>query len=161
MAKDAIGVSIRKVSANLVAVQARWAKAMQQLRGEQLAARSLARLQTVPGKPNYPIAWTSDRQRRAFFASRGFGRGIPASRSNPPEVLMAWDADFVPTSEGGILALTNSSDHMEFVQGARAQGLHIDTGYVQVADVTEEALREMEGVAIVEWFNESDPLEGV
>lgn len=35
-----------------------------------------------PGaRPSYPIQWDSERQRRAFFASDGFGRGIPSQRT--------------------------------------------------------------------------------
>ena len=35
-----------------------------------------------PGQsPRYPIKWDSEKQRRAFFASDGFGRGIPTSRT--------------------------------------------------------------------------------
>jgi len=42
-----------------------------------------------PGKkPTYPIQWDSVRQRKAFFASDGFGRGIPTRRSG--EYLRGW-----------------------------------------------------------------------
>jgi hypothetical protein len=35
-----------------------------------------------PGKAiRYPVKWDSDKQRRAFFATNGFGRGIPANRT--------------------------------------------------------------------------------
>ena len=35
-----------------------------------------------PGKPiAYPVQWDSERQRRAFFATDGFGRGIPYKRT--------------------------------------------------------------------------------
>lgn len=35
------------------------------------------------GKPvRYPIEWDSERQRRAFFATNGFGKGIPYRRTN-------------------------------------------------------------------------------
>lgn len=35
-----------------------------------------------PGKPiKYPVKWDSERQRRAFFATRGFGSGIPYRRT--------------------------------------------------------------------------------
>ncbi len=35
------------------------------------------------GKPvTYPIQWDSERQRRAFFATGGFGKGIPYRRTN-------------------------------------------------------------------------------
>jgi hypothetical protein len=35
----------------------------------------------IPGPVKYPIRWTSERQRRAFFATNGFGRGIPTKRT--------------------------------------------------------------------------------
>lgn len=35
-----------------------------------------------PGKPiEYPVRWDSERQRRAFFATDGFGAGIPYKRT--------------------------------------------------------------------------------
>lgn len=35
-----------------------------------------------PGKPiTYPVKWDSERQRRAFFATDGFGSGIPYKRT--------------------------------------------------------------------------------
>jgi len=43
----------------------------------------------VPGKPpTYPIPWDSPKQRRAFFATNGFGRGIPTKRTD--EYVNAW-----------------------------------------------------------------------
>src|SRR6266404_203260 len=35
-----------------------------------------------PGPVKYPIEWTSERQRKAFFASDGFGNGIPYKRTD-------------------------------------------------------------------------------
>jgi hypothetical protein len=40
----------------------------------------LADLQRIPGPVARPIEWTSEKQRRAFFATNGFGRGIPTKR---------------------------------------------------------------------------------
>lgn len=35
-----------------------------------------------PGKPiTYPVQWDSEKQRRAFFATNGFGAGIPYKRT--------------------------------------------------------------------------------
>lgn len=35
------------------------------------------------GRPvTYPVRWDSERQRRAYFASNGFGRGIPYRRTH-------------------------------------------------------------------------------
>lgn len=39
------------------------------------------RMKTPGAKPSYPINWDSARQRKAYFASKGFGRGIPYRRS--------------------------------------------------------------------------------
>lgn len=38
-------------------------------------------LKTVKSRPRYPIQWDSERQKRAFFATDGFGRGIPTRRT--------------------------------------------------------------------------------
>jgi hypothetical protein len=40
----------------------------------------------IPGqKISYPVHWDSDRQRRAFFATDGFGHGIPYKRTGEYE----------------------------------------------------------------------------
>lgn len=152
--------ALKRVIRNLEESQLRFQRAMIK-RGEGVAKRALAELQRVPGAPHYPIQFTTDKQRRAFFATKGFGRGIPASRSSPPAVTEAWKAEFIPTRDGGIVALTNADPAMEFIQGARAQGYHQITGWTQVDDVEQQAFSEMQGIAIEEWFIESDPLEGV
>src|SRR5689334_11984740 len=35
-----------------------------------------------PGPVSYPIDWTTEKQRKAFFATDGFGDGIPTKRSD-------------------------------------------------------------------------------
>jgi len=45
-----------------------------------------------PGKkPTYPIKWDSDKQRRAFFATGGFGRGIPTRRTG--QYAAGWEIE--------------------------------------------------------------------
>lgn len=40
-----------------------------------------------PGKPiQYPVQWDSEKQRRAFFATNGFGKGIPYKRTGAYEL---------------------------------------------------------------------------
>lgn len=47
------------------------------------ASQNIAEKMQVPGKPiTYPVKWDSDKQRRAFFATNGFGGGIPHVRQN-------------------------------------------------------------------------------
>ncbi len=47
------------------------------------------------GKPvRYPIQWDSQRQRRAFFATGGFGKGIPYRRTN--RYRFSWREELQP-----------------------------------------------------------------
>lgn len=43
--------------------------------------RKVRAVDVYPGPVKYPIEWTSEKQRRAFFATDGFGAGIPYKRS--------------------------------------------------------------------------------
>lgn len=53
------------------------------------AAVEIRRQMKEPGAPiTYPVQWDSEKQRKAFFASDGFGRGIPTKRSG--EYTKAW-----------------------------------------------------------------------
>lgn len=53
------------------------------------AAQSIQTSMKVEGKkPTYPIQWDSEKQRRAFFASKGFGGGIPHVRTKT--YIRAW-----------------------------------------------------------------------
>lgn len=133
------------------------------MRGDQGFAtnRALAKLRIVPGPPIYPIRWTSERQRKAFFASKGFGRGIPAKRGSPPEITRAWRGEFIPTPDGGIMALINDAPGVDFVQGFRAQEFHKDTGWVQLDDVQNDFYRDAGDAAVQVFFEACNPLEGI
>ena len=110
-------------------------------------------LKQEPGPPHYPIRWKSERQRRAFFATEGFGRGIPASRSQPPAVLEGWTLFYESNGydfEGGI---GNDVPWVVYVQGDFAQPFHLDTGYVQMAPVFVEYGARTYNALIETWFN--------
>lgn len=115
----------------------------------RLANKTLRKLMAVPGPPVYPLRWKSSRQRRAFFATRGFGRGIPTVRTG--EMVSGWRVTVENRPDGGVLVLENPSPVMPFVQGERAQPFHRDTGWVQVGDVREDYLHEAGGVVIETW----------
>lgn len=69
------------------------------------------RMRTPGKKPTYPIPWVSKKQMRAFFASDGFGRGIPTKRSN--EYVRGWQ---IAKTENGY-ALSNLVPHAKYVGG--------------------------------------------
>ena len=65
-----------------------------------------------PGaKPEYPIQWDSVKQRKAFFATDGFGRGIPTKRSG--ETAKGWQ---VIRTEAGY-DVGNPLAHAKFIAG--------------------------------------------
>lgn len=102
---------------------------------ERVLKPALDLLKKEPGPPVYPIRWKTERQRRAFFATHGFGRGIPASRSQPPVVLEGWSLEVSGTGFDLDVSLGNDVPWARYVQGDDAQPFHLDTGYVQAAPV--------------------------
>jgi len=67
--------------------------------------------------PTYPIKWVSEKQRRAFFATNGFGGGIPHKRTGKYQA--GWQLQELP---GGykLLNNTNAAKHV----GGNAKGLY-------------------------------------
>lgn len=74
------------------------------------------------GAMRYPVDWQSERQRRAYWASDGFGGGIPTRRTGKHQA--AWK--FIYHSDGngsGHWELSNDIPESRFIYGAnRPQG---------------------------------------
>lgn len=62
-------------------------------------------------KPSYPIQWDTARQRIAYFASNGFGGGIPSKRTN--DYIKGWKV--VPTETG--YDVGNPLAHAKYIGG--------------------------------------------
>lgn len=122
-------------------------------------SRILRRVKVVPGKPRYPLRWASERQRRAFFATDGFGGGIPYQRTN--RLINSYDVILTDTASGAILSLTNSDPKAQFVVGDRAQPFHLDTGWIQIANVISDARVEAEEILIQTWYTVVGEFAGV
>jgi hypothetical protein len=89
----------------------------------------------IPGPVQYPIRWKSERQRKAFFATDGFGRGIPTGRvQEPGGVLGGYDVTLVATPDGGQFDLTNAYPGAVFIVGEFQQPFHEFTGWLPVDD---------------------------
>jgi hypothetical protein len=154
-----ISEALAIIRKNYESLLRRWQDSMRQLGGNRLAARSIAKLQTIPGPPVYPIDWTSERQRKAFFASDGFGRGIPTKRTG--QIVAEWEGSFEETETGGLLLLQNWNPAVQFLQGVNVQQFHLNTGWVQIDDVADDAHAEMSEVAVLTFYQVGDPLEGI
>lgn len=105
-----------------------------------------------PGKAKYPIQWTSEKQRRAFFASDGFGKGIPTKRTGA--LSDAWVVTFLPGT--GAFAfrvrIANTNPASKYVFGTLArqlsraarsqQGFHKTTGWPLASPIVQFWLQE-------------------
>jgi hypothetical protein len=120
----------------------------------QFANQALRQLTIVPGAPVRPIRWKSQRQKRAYFASKGFGKGIPSRRTYA--VLKGWKVTYKRDGDGGSVSLINTEPHMRFVQGDDAQPFHLDTGWVQRKDVVDDFVREVNGQVTAVWYGVCD-----
>jgi hypothetical protein len=146
---------------------------------QQWQTQFLAQLQQEPGSPKYPIRWPSERQRRAFFATDGFGRGIPTKRShalsqawqaivNVEQItrfqvftnsLIAFLAQFkiteapTPPPPTIIVDVSNPVSYERYVEGENQQGFHKDTGWLYAPDVINTGFQQAEGI-MVEGFME-------
>jgi hypothetical protein len=85
-----------------------------------------------PGKPKRPIRWKSERQRKAYFASNGFGGGIPSRRTG--KLQKSWRIIFRPLQRGGdgSIQIYNDDPKASFVVGIHQQPMHLDTGWIRV-----------------------------
>lgn len=133
----------------------------------QLRPRILRVLQVEP--EHWPVGrkrrWTSERQRRAFFAKddngvAGFGAGIPYQRTG--KLLSSYDVVFPEDSSGGaVLEVVNTDPKARFVVGDDAQPMHLDSGWVQMAPVVATASDAAADLLIDTWVQIADPLARV
>jgi hypothetical protein len=97
----------------------------------------LDELRLQVGKPKYPIRWKTKRQKAAFFATDGFGGGIPTKRTG--KVQASWQVKVERDLGAFSVIVENITDYAKFVYGSLAksgnaakrfqQPFHKDTGY--------------------------------
>ena len=112
-------------------------------------------LAVEPGGVFYPIAWTTAKQRRAFFASNGFGRGIPTQRTH--DIKNSWQVEFNFTEDGGDYLIENTSDHARWVIGFDQQQFHANTGWIYAPAAIDEVTPIVLDIYAQTWLVVSDP----
>jgi hypothetical protein len=109
----------------------------------------LQKLQADPGPVKYPIQWTTEKQRRAFFATNGFGGGIPTQRTG--EIPAAWDMEMIVDPGAFRILIINRNPKAKWVYGGLSlrsnprfqQQMHKNTGWVSAAGVIDVYLDAM------------------
>jgi hypothetical protein len=124
-----------------------------------IARRMLPELQTQPGPPRYPIRWRSVRQRRAFFATDGFGRGIPTVRSG--KMVSAWRITPRSVQDGGVIEVSNDVPYARYVIGDDQQPYHADTGWRLADDIVLKYSVIAQDMLIDGWFSISNIGKGI
>lgn len=74
---------------------------------------------TYPGPVQYPFEFGTAKSRRAFFATQGFGRGIPTVRTDT--LKRAWQTRYRFTDKLGALVIENTADYAKYVYGFKGQ----------------------------------------
>lgn len=81
--------------------------------------------------PGAPFEWSSDKQQQAFFASNGFGRGIPTQRTY--EIANSGAFEVVKKFKSLYITYSNSAPYFKWVQGQFSQIIgHIRRGWKPV-----------------------------
>lgn len=93
----------------------------------------LAQLRRTPASVHYPIQWQSDKQRAAFFATDGFGHGIPYKRTG--KMVAAWRTDITVNDAVIVFSVSNTDPKEKYVTGKRQQRMHAASGWILHANV--------------------------
>lgn len=136
-------------------------KRVTELANREFAVTVLPKVQREAKPVRLPIAWTSERQRRAYFATRGFGKGIPYRRTG--KLLRSWQ--FVDLQNG--IEVRNNAPYAAFVYGrlgvragAWKQQFHTNTGWITAADVIAPAIQKYDA-RVRELFANAGGIDGL
>lgn len=92
----------------------------------------------VEHNANNPYIWQSEKQRRAFFATKGFGRGIPTKRTD--ELKNGWTVT-TQDSNWTMVKIENKSGYAGFVQGEYQQKGHAADKWRKIEQVVSDNLK--------------------
>ena len=94
-------------------------------------------MKKYPGPSVQPVDWQTEKQRKAFFATDGFGGGIPTSRTG--ELFRHFD---VEASRRALWTkIVNTAEFAQYIIGKLQQRFHKATGYKQMESYEPEALK--------------------
>jgi len=103
----------------------------------------LNELQTEPGPTVHPIEWTSEKQRKAYFATDGFEHGIPYQRTGA--LAKAWQISKQGFGLNVLIKVLNPNPASPFVYGSLSitnrgnhkQQFHSNTGWQTAGDTVD------------------------
>jgi hypothetical protein len=87
----------------------------------------LSELKHYPGAVVYPFQFATERSRKAFFATNGFGRGLGAKRTG--KLAEAWKVDISLSDNAVVMSARNTAPYQRYVTGKRQVPGHATTGW--------------------------------
>ena len=133
---------------------------------QELGAQVTSTLATSPGPVRKPIKWTSDDQEGAYYYTKGFGRGIPTSRTGATG--KGFKSHTETRNDYRLWIFSNSQPGSEYVYGKLhhdlsiaakyQQGFHRATGYPLAAERVADAVDTFKTRFVAALPDESDLL---
>lgn len=99
------------------------------------------------------------RQRRAFFATQGFGGGIPHIRTHA--LSQGWQAQVTALNSGGEVSLFNEVPGINYVEGYDQQPFLAAVGWLYAPPILERFSNEADAITRANWTTASDLYAGV
>ena len=99
--------------------------------------------------------WASERQRKFVMAKLRREGNLPYRRTH--QLSKGWRTTLKTSRDGGILQAANGVLYRRFVQGLRAQRMHIQSGWVQEQAVVPTFQKQARFVARATWARVSIP----
>jgi hypothetical protein len=123
-----------------------------------IGQRTINKLSDEPGKPRYPLRWTSEKQRNFVMALLRRKGQIPYVRTG--KYAASWEWQSQSSQDGGLFVIENTAKTAkgesleQYVQGINQQGFHRDTGWVRSEDILKDAAIEAELALAALWEEE-------
>ena len=116
---------------------------------KRLRQQLLDELREYPGPVKRPFRWKSERQRRAYFATDGFGWGIPYVRTDA--LKASWTTHIRDQKDGAVFEVENKAQYAQYVVGDFAQPGHIHTGWASAAVLVARYREEASDILFDTW----------
>lgn len=125
----------------------------------RLAQRKIVLLKVEPGAPPDGITnLMTPRQRRAFWATNGFGGGIPHERTHA--IANGWLYSVEAADDGGVATIYNDVPGINYVEGYDQQFFLAFIGWPYAPPILDAFAVEAEDVTIESWYSIADPFAG-
>lgn len=122
-----------------------------------LLQKELKPLTTEPRQPDLPFIWSYDpikqaRARRWYFANKVQGRG-GGRYVRTHQLVNNWKVTAGSLKNGTVIAVSNDTPGLDYVQGPRQVPSHERSGWAQYDDILLKAEQKANDVIIDAWFD--------